>query len=392
MTRKCCVTVSLIRSLLLIRTCSSSLNSARIKFHRWLLPPCCIAKSWLHSINSSLNKQPCFIFPLLSSATSLAGRATSSATRQGGVEEPSVKVSVSLFVYLEAATRSNKTTVWYISSTKALFKRRPVLHELFYYVAAVQPFFMPASKQHTYDDLIQRCVWNTCLSDSSVVTCDTPAEVANGRSSWDSEDVPAYGEIINYTCDEGYTLVGKDSIVCSETGEYDSQPPECKGKHHPAAAFCSRWWWCRLGWPSLMHIKYCWSIWGPDGSLCMFDPPVLGFASLQTIFKPFSKFVGRFPVFPAAAAFIHSFISLQHENRLAACPGWCVQGHSDKYVRVRQWIAAEVRFLKIKPRTRPQDHLNYIFSVIKNIAARLLALKPHKSAGRELWMPEWGTF
>ncbi|XP_041811847.1 complement decay-accelerating factor, GPI-anchored isoform X3 [Chelmon rostratus] len=62
-----------------------------------------------------------------------------------------------------------------------------------------------------------------------IVTCDTPAEVANGRSSWDSEDVPAYGEIINYTCDEGYTLVGKDSIVCSETGEYDSQPPECKG-------------------------------------------------------------------------------------------------------------------------------------------------------------------
>ncbi|XP_041811843.1 complement decay-accelerating factor isoform X2 [Chelmon rostratus] len=61
-----------------------------------------------------------------------------------------------------------------------------------------------------------------------IVTCDTPAEVANGRSSWDSEDVPAYGEIINYTCDEGYTLVGKDSIVCSETGEYDSQPPECK--------------------------------------------------------------------------------------------------------------------------------------------------------------------
>ncbi|XP_070848588.1 complement decay-accelerating factor isoform X3 [Chaetodon trifascialis] len=62
-----------------------------------------------------------------------------------------------------------------------------------------------------------------------IVTCDRPAEVANGRSSWDSQDVPTYGEIIHYHCNEGYTLVGKDSIVCGESGVYDSQPPECKG-------------------------------------------------------------------------------------------------------------------------------------------------------------------
>ncbi|XP_076600896.1 zona pellucida sperm-binding protein 3 receptor isoform X3 [Chaetodon auriga] len=62
-----------------------------------------------------------------------------------------------------------------------------------------------------------------------LVTCATPAKVANGRSSWDSQGVPTYGEIIRYICNEGYALVGKDSIVCSEGGEYDSQPPECKG-------------------------------------------------------------------------------------------------------------------------------------------------------------------
>lgn len=69
------------------------------------------------------------------------------------------------------------------------------------------------------------------LSDSSVVTCDKPAEVTNGRSSWDSQDHPKYGEIIQYVCNSGYTLVGKDSIVCSDTGEYDSLPPACQGKH-----------------------------------------------------------------------------------------------------------------------------------------------------------------
>ncbi|XP_070758148.1 complement decay-accelerating factor isoform X2 [Enoplosus armatus] len=62
-----------------------------------------------------------------------------------------------------------------------------------------------------------------------IVTCDKPDEVTNGRSLWDSQDYPKYGEIIQYICNEGHTLIGNDSIVCSETGEYNSQPPECKG-------------------------------------------------------------------------------------------------------------------------------------------------------------------
>lgn len=70
---------------------------------------------------------------------------------------------------------------------------------------------------------------HTCLSDSSVVECDKPDEVTNGRSSWDSQDYPKYGEIIQYVCNDGYTLVGNNSIVCGDTGEYDDQPPECKG-------------------------------------------------------------------------------------------------------------------------------------------------------------------
>lgn len=75
---------------------------------------------------------------------------------------------------------------------------------------------------------------NTCLSDSSVVTCDIPDEVTNGRSVRVSQDYPKYGEIVQYVCDEGYTLIGKDNIVCSDTGEYDSSPPECKSKHAPS--------------------------------------------------------------------------------------------------------------------------------------------------------------
>ncbi|XP_035857848.1 complement decay-accelerating factor isoform X3 [Sander lucioperca] len=61
-----------------------------------------------------------------------------------------------------------------------------------------------------------------------IVTCAKPGEVANGRSSWDSQDHPKYGESIQYVCNNGYTLIGNDSIVCRETGRYDSQPPACE--------------------------------------------------------------------------------------------------------------------------------------------------------------------
>ncbi|XP_061544982.1 sushi, von Willebrand factor type A, EGF and pentraxin domain-containing protein 1 isoform X2 [Phycodurus eques] len=62
-----------------------------------------------------------------------------------------------------------------------------------------------------------------------IKTCKKPAEVTNGKNSWDSKVLPTYGQVILYNCDEGYTLTGNDTIQCSETGEYDSLPPECKG-------------------------------------------------------------------------------------------------------------------------------------------------------------------
>lgn len=68
------------------------------------------------------------------------------------------------------------------------------------------------------------------LLHSSVVRCDKPAAVINGGSSWNSEKGPVYGETIHYSCNDGYNLVGKENITCTETGLYDSQPPECRGE------------------------------------------------------------------------------------------------------------------------------------------------------------------
>ncbi|XP_058488654.1 complement factor H isoform X2 [Solea solea] len=61
-----------------------------------------------------------------------------------------------------------------------------------------------------------------------IVTCTKPTKVTNGRTLWDSQWDPRYGETIQFQCDDGYTLSGTGTIMCSETGGYDPQPPECK--------------------------------------------------------------------------------------------------------------------------------------------------------------------
>ncbi|XP_029288280.1 complement decay-accelerating factor isoform X2 [Cottoperca gobio] len=71
--------------------------------------------------------------------------------------------------------------------------------------------------------------WSAKGAKCKIVTCAPPAEVINGKSSWDSQDVPRYGEIIQYVCNDGYTLVGRDSIKCNESGGYDPLPPSCDG-------------------------------------------------------------------------------------------------------------------------------------------------------------------
>uniref|UniRef100_A0A3P9J0M7 Sushi domain-containing protein n=1 Tax=Oryzias latipes TaxID=8090 RepID=A0A3P9J0M7_ORYLA len=66
------------------------------------------------------------------------------------------------------------------------------------------------------------------LSSFQAVVCKTPPEVANASSSWSGPKNPKYGETIQYSCKEGYTLFGNSSITCDENGGYTPGPPECK--------------------------------------------------------------------------------------------------------------------------------------------------------------------
>ncbi|XP_074495969.1 complement decay-accelerating factor, GPI-anchored isoform X3 [Sebastes fasciatus] len=63
-----------------------------------------------------------------------------------------------------------------------------------------------------------------------IITCAKPVDVTNGKSSWDSQEYPKYGEIVQYVCNMGYVLIGKDSLTCRDRGRYDYLPPTCEGQ------------------------------------------------------------------------------------------------------------------------------------------------------------------
>ncbi|XP_047204558.1 complement decay-accelerating factor, GPI-anchored-like isoform X2 [Girardinichthys multiradiatus] len=64
-------------------------------------------------------------------------------------------------------------------------------------------------------------------STCDIVTCKKPIEVENGKNSWNADGKPEYGQMINFTCSEGYVMLGSRSILCTKTGEYDPLPPQC---------------------------------------------------------------------------------------------------------------------------------------------------------------------
>ncbi|RXN09170.1 complement decay-accelerating factor-like isoform X2 [Labeo rohita] len=61
-----------------------------------------------------------------------------------------------------------------------------------------------------------------------VTTCELPDPVEHGRFIA-PRDEPVFNDVITFSCDENYVLVGNSSITCSDYGEYDSPPPKCKG-------------------------------------------------------------------------------------------------------------------------------------------------------------------
>ncbi|XP_049921036.1 regulator of complement activation group 2 gene 1 isoform X6 [Epinephelus moara] len=68
--------------------------------------------------------------------------------------------------------------------------------------------------------------WMGRMPECEVVTCDPPPPVQNSTFRPDKE-VYQYGEVVEYSCQQDYTLSGSRTISCSADGRFDPPPPTC---------------------------------------------------------------------------------------------------------------------------------------------------------------------
>ncbi|KAK2889506.1 hypothetical protein Q8A67_014881 [Cirrhinus molitorella] len=60
-----------------------------------------------------------------------------------------------------------------------------------------------------------------------LTTCEPPDQIEHGKINT-PRDEPVFNDVVEFSCDENYILVGSSSITCGEYGEYSSPPPKCK--------------------------------------------------------------------------------------------------------------------------------------------------------------------
>ena len=60
-----------------------------------------------------------------------------------------------------------------------------------------------------------------------VVDCNSLSGIVNGRATY-SETV--FGSSATYSCDSGFLLIGDNTRVCQEDGQWSGEEPVCVGK------------------------------------------------------------------------------------------------------------------------------------------------------------------
>ncbi|KAL7864286.1 hypothetical protein AOLI_G00157060 [Acnodon oligacanthus] len=62
-----------------------------------------------------------------------------------------------------------------------------------------------------------------------VITCPPPPGIENGRINEQHQDVYTYGQVVTYSCMEGFTLIGASERTCSGDETFQPSPPRCQG-------------------------------------------------------------------------------------------------------------------------------------------------------------------
>ncbi|XP_048409352.1 sushi, von Willebrand factor type A, EGF and pentraxin domain-containing protein 1-like isoform X2 [Stegostoma tigrinum] len=74
--------------------------------------------------------------------------------------------------------------------------------------------------------------WSGHVPICEVVKCNYLEPITNGRTpSPPNGDYWEHGMVAKYSCDNDYSLIGVEELVCTETGEWNNNPPICKAVH-----------------------------------------------------------------------------------------------------------------------------------------------------------------
>ena len=69
---------------------------------------------------------------------------------------------------------------------------------------------------------------HTYLFIIGIVQCDALFDPDNGNVSTNGTGF-GIGDIATYFCDDGYDLIGNDTITCQSNGSWSGSPPTCQG-------------------------------------------------------------------------------------------------------------------------------------------------------------------
>ncbi|XP_067631269.1 locomotion-related protein Hikaru genki isoform X2 [Eurosta solidaginis] len=75
-------------------------------------------------------------------------------------------------------------------------------------------------------------VWSGPVPRCKAIQCSTPVAPLNGRIGGTNLNQRrlTVGALVTFSCNEGHTLVGEPSIICTETGLWSHSPPFCKSQ------------------------------------------------------------------------------------------------------------------------------------------------------------------
>ncbi|XP_061041417.1 LOW QUALITY PROTEIN: C4b-binding protein alpha chain-like [Eubalaena glacialis] len=74
--------------------------------------------------------------------------------------------------------------------------------------------------------------WSDPLPQCIIAKCEPPPAISNGKHNGEDEDLYTYGSSVTYSCDPGFSMLGKASISCTvenkAIGVWNPSPPTCK--------------------------------------------------------------------------------------------------------------------------------------------------------------------